>query len=85
MPLYLDSAMYPVISADQAVKSALATSPNRTASNIPTLLLTRVELAYALAIAGDHSFYEPVFVFSGTFTQNGVAYVKHVIVPAVGP
>ena len=85
MPLYLDSAMYPVISADQAVKSALATSPNRTASNIPTVLLTRVDLAYALAIAGDHSFYEPVFVFSGTFTQNGVGYVKRVIVPAVGP
>ena len=85
MPLYLDSAMYPVISADQAVKSAVATSPNRTASNIPTVLLTRVDLAYALAIAGDHSFYEPVFVFSGTFTQNGVAYVKRVVVPAVGP
>ena len=85
MPLYLDVAVYPIISGDQAVRSALATSPNRSASNVPTVQLTNVELAYALAIAGDHSFYEPVFVFSGTFTQNGVAYVKRVIVPAVGP
>jgi hypothetical protein len=48
-------------------------------------MLTSVELVYALATAGDQSFYEPVFLFSGTFTQNGVTYVKRVIVPAVGP
>jgi len=85
MPLYLDVAVYPIISGDQAVRAALGTSPNRSAPNVPTVRLTNVELAYALAIAGDHSFYEPVFVFSGTFTQNGVAYLKRVIVPAVGP
>ncbi len=85
MPLYLDVAVYPTISGDQAVRSALAISANSAASNVPRVRLTSVELAYALATAGDHSFYEPVFVFSGTFTQNGVAYVKRVIVPAVGP
>jgi len=85
MLLYLDVAVYPVISADQAVRSALATSANSAASNVPTVRLTSVELVYALAVAGDHSFYEPVFLFSGTFTQNGIAYVKRVIVPAVGP
>jgi hypothetical protein len=35
--------------------------------------------------AGDHSFYEPSFLFSGTFTVNGTTYVKHVLVPAVDP
>jgi hypothetical protein len=85
MLLYLDVAVYPVISGDQAVRAALATSANNAASNIPSVRLTSVELVYALAIAGDHSFYEPVFLFSGTFTQNGIAYVKRVIVPAVGP
>src|SRR5260221_8516927 len=85
MLLYLDVAVYPIISGDQAVRSALATSANSSASNIPTVRLTSVELVYALAIAGDHSFYEPVFLFSGTFTQNGVTYAKRVIVPAVGP
>jgi hypothetical protein len=83
MLLYLDVAVYPVISGDQAVRSALATSANSAASNVPTVRLTSVELVYALAIAGDHSFYEPVFLFSGTFTQNGVVYSKRVIVPAV--
>jgi hypothetical protein len=85
IPLYLDVAVYPIISGDQAVRSALATSANSSASNVPTVRLTSVELVYALAIAGDHSFYEPVFLFSGTFTQNGVTYTKRVIVPAVGP
>jgi hypothetical protein len=85
MLLYLDVAVYPIISGDQAVRSALATSANSSASNVPTVRLTSVELVYALAIAGDHSFYEPVFLFSGTFTQNGVTYTKRVIVPAVGP
>ncbi len=85
MLLYLDVAVYPIISGDQAVRSALATSANSSAPNVPTVRLTSVELVYALAIAGDHSFYEPVFLFSGTFTQNGVTYTKRVIVPAVGP
>ncbi len=85
MTLYLDVAVYPIVSADQAVRSALATSANSSASSVPTVRLTTVELVYALAIAGDHSFYEPVFLFSGTFTQNGVTYTKRVIVPAVSP
>jgi hypothetical protein len=85
MLLYLDVAVYPIISGDQAVRFALATSLNSSASNVPTVRLTSVELVYALATAGDQSFYEPVFLFSGTFTQNGATYVKRVIVPAVGP
>lgn len=82
--LYLDVAVYPIIPADQAVRSALATSANSAASNVPTVRLTSVELVYALAVGGEQSYYEPVFLFSGTFTQNGVAYTKRVIVPAVG-
>lgn len=85
MPLYLDVAVYPIIPGDQAVRSALGQSLNSAASNVPTVRLTSVELVYALAIADDQSFYEPVYLFSGTFTQNGVTYVKRVIVPAVGP
>ena len=37
----------------------------------------------ALAFAGDHSFYEPAYLFSGTFTHNGTTYVKRVLVPAI--
>ncbi len=86
LPVALDTAKYPIISAAQAVKSALASSPAGPASiePIPTVRLTTVELVYALAIAGDHSFYEPAFLFSGSFTYNGVTYLKRVLVPAVG-
>jgi hypothetical protein len=45
--------------------------------------LTSAELVYALAYAGDHSFYEPAFLFSGTFTHNGIIFVKRVLVPAI--
>ncbi len=85
LPVTLDTADYPIISAAQAVKSALASSPAGPASiePKPTVRLTTVELVYALAVAGDHSFYEPAFLFSGTFTHNGVTYMKRVLVPAV--
>jgi hypothetical protein len=85
LPLTLDSADYPIISAALAVQSALKSSPAGPASiePIPTVRLTTVELVYALAIAGDHSFYEPALLFSGTFTNNGVTYIKRVLVPAV--
>jgi hypothetical protein len=85
LPVSLDAADYPVISAALAVQSALKSSPTGPASIEPiaTVRLTTVELVYALAIAGDHSFYEPAFLFSGTFTNNGVTYIKRVLVPAV--
>jgi hypothetical protein len=87
LPVTLDSADYPIISAGQAVQSALKSASIGPASiePIPTVRLNTVELVYALAIAGDHSFYEPAFLFSGTFTHNGVIYTKRVLVPAVAP
>ena len=84
MPLDIESAMYSIISADDAVRSVLASSPVA-ASGMPTATLTSAELVYSLAVAGDHSFYEPSFLFSGTFTVNGTTYAKHVLVPAVDP
>jgi len=84
LPLTLESANYSIISADQAVRQALASSPSAPPS-APTIQLTSAELVYALAFAGDHSFYEPAFLFSGTFTQNGTTFTKRVLVPAVSP
>jgi hypothetical protein len=52
---------------------------------VPTATLTTAELVYSLVVAGDHSFYEPSILFSGTFTVNGTTYVKRVLVPAVDP
>ena len=84
LPVNLETADYPVISTDQAVRSALESSPSAP-SSAPTIRLTNAELVYALAYAGDHSFYEPAFLFSGTFTVYGQTFVKRVLVPAVDP
>ncbi|HEY0831655.1 MAG TPA: hypothetical protein VGE99_10965 [Candidatus Dormibacteraeota bacterium] len=84
IPLSLESAPYSIISAEQAIQSLLASSPVA-ASGTPTATLSSAELVYALVTAGDHSFYEPSFLFSGTFTVDGTTYVKHVLVPAVDP
>ncbi len=86
LPLSLDSAPYPIISADEAVRSALASAPAGGAgTGVPTATLTTAELVYTLVVAGDHSFYEPSILFSGTFTVSGTKYVKRVLVPAVDP
>ena len=88
LPVDLTASTYRIISADQAVRSALTSPPSGTDSitPVPTVRLTSAELVYALAWAGeDHSFYEPAFLFSGTFTNNGATYVKRVLVPAVDP
>lgn len=87
LPLSLDSANYPIISADAAVQAALGTAAAApvSATPAPVVELSRADLAYVLVPAGDHSFYEPVFVFSGTFAAGGKTYVKRVVVPAVDP
>ena len=87
LPLGLDTSVYPIISADKAVSLALvspAIGP-ATINVAPSVQLTTGELVYALVNAGDRSFYEPSYVFSGTFTYNGTTYVKRVLVPAVDP
>jgi hypothetical protein len=86
LPLSLDTASYPLISADEAVRSALASSPPVAASPAaPSVALTSAELVYSLVVAGDHSFYAPAILFSGSFTVGGKTYVKRVLVPAVDP
>lgn len=87
LPLPLDVASYPVVPADQAIGLALASKPSAPASiqPEPTVQLTTFELVYALVNAGDHSFYEPAYLLTGTFTDNGTTYVKRVLVPAVDP
>jgi hypothetical protein len=86
-PVGLDSATYPLIRFDQAVRLAVGSAaPGPAAiSPAPAVQLTKAELVYVLATAGDHSFYEPAYLFSGTFQVGGVTYVKRVLVPAIGP
>jgi hypothetical protein len=85
LALAMDQADYPLIPEDQAVRAALATSVPAATTGVPTVKLSTGELVYALVVAGDHSFYMPEFLFSGTFVVNGTVYVKRVVVPAVDP
>jgi len=84
MPLTFESGTYPIISADQAIRSMVAASAP-SASSIPVVRVTRAELVYTLVWGGDHSYYEPAYLFSGTFSDGGVQKVMRVLVPAVVP
>jgi len=84
LPLNLDTGTYPIVTAEQAIHGALAQSAPA-GSNIPAVRLTGAELVYVLVPAGDHSYYEPAFLFSGLFTDQGTTHVKRVLVPAVAP
>ena len=85
LPLSFDTAGYPIIPGDQAIKAALTPSPQQAAAGtqVPAVQLTRGDLVYVLAPAGDHSFYEPAYLFSGTFQMNGKTFVMRVMVPAI--
>ena len=85
LPLDLDASTFPIITADQAISSALAQSAPAGSGPVPAVRLTGAELVYTLVNAGDHSFYEPAFLFAGLFTDNGTTYVKRILVPAVDP
>jgi hypothetical protein len=85
LQLAMEQADYPVVSEDQAVRAALATSAPAGTAGAPAVKLSTGELVYTLVVAGDHSFYVPEFLFSGTFVVSGTTYVKRIVVPALDP
>ncbi|MEP6751365.1 MAG: hypothetical protein ABI959_01295 [Candidatus Dormiibacterota bacterium] len=84
MPLTFEPGTYPIISADQAIRSMGAASAPSSAST-PVVRMTKAELVYTLVWGGEHSYYEPAYLFSGTFSDRGVQKVMRVLVPAVVP
>ena len=87
LPLGLQSVSLPLISNADAAQLAVSEPPASPAAitPTPTVKLDKVELVYALAIAGPNGFYEPAYLFSGQFTYNGQTYEKRVLVPLVAP
>ncbi len=87
LPLGLQTVSLPLISNAAAAQLAVSEAPAGPAAitPVPTVQLDRVELVYALAIAGPNGFYEPAYLFSGQFTYNGQTYEKRVLVPLVAP
>jgi hypothetical protein len=85
LPLNLDIANYPIISGDKAIQAALTPQQTPPTTPGPAVQLTKAELVYVLAPAGAQSFYEPAYLFSGTFQMGGTTHVMRVMVPAVDP
>ena len=87
LPLNLDTMSYPLITQSQAIQRAITSSPSgsQVISPKPVVRLDKVELVYALAVAGAQGFYEPAYLFSGSFQYQGQTIEKRVLVPAVNP
>lgn len=88
LPVGMDVADYRVIGANDAIAAATATtsaSAQPVASAAPTVQLNHAELVYVLVPAGDHSFYEPAFLFTGTEQSGGQSLARQVLVAAVDP
>jgi hypothetical protein len=87
LPLNLDSASYPLITQSQAIQLAVSSSPSgsQVVSPTPVVRLDKVQLVYALAFSGAQGFYEPAYLFSGSFQYQGQTMEKRVLVPAVDP
>ncbi len=87
LPLILDATTYRLISNDEAIRMALASSPasSQGITPAPSVDLNKVELVYALAVSNGQGFYEPAYLFSGTFSYSGQTYTKRVLVPLVDP
>ena len=91
LPLVMDAADYRIVSpsaALQVVVGAPAGPGAPTASpaaGAPAVQLTKVELVYVLVPAGDHSYYEPAYLFSGSVKTGGTTVPRNVLVPAVDP
>ncbi|HET7466671.1 MAG TPA: hypothetical protein VFL29_08385 [Candidatus Dormibacteraeota bacterium] len=87
LPLSLDSTTYRLISNEEAVRMALASPPasSQSIEPMPTVNLNTLEEVYVLAVSGNQGYYEPAYLFSGTFSYNGQTYTKRVLVPLVDP
>ena len=85
LPVNLDIAEYDLVSSADAINAALATSSPAASPAVPLVTLNHAEMVYALVPAGDHSFYEPAYLFTGTMQSGGQSYTKHVLIPAVDP
>src|SRR5258708_5961124 len=71
LPIELETASYPIISADEAIRSALASSPVPVAAtNVPNVALTDATLVYALVVAGPPPLLHPPLPSPRTFTLH---------------
>jgi hypothetical protein len=85
LPLSLESSAYRSRGSQQAARDAVTAPPGagNGGSGVPQVVLNRAVLAYMAVGDGDHGYYLPVYLFSGTFSSGGVTMEKRVVVPAL--
>jgi hypothetical protein len=85
LPVSMEIANYNVISSSDAIRAATGSGAPSSDAAAPVAKLDQAELVYVLVPAGDHSFYEPAFLFTGAVQVGSQSHTKHVLVAAVDP
>jgi hypothetical protein len=87
VPLPLDGGSYRSRTSHQAAQDVLTVPPGSGdgGPGVPQITLNRVSLAYMAVSDGDHGYYVPVYLFTGTVVSGQVTLEKRVVVPALDP
>ena len=83
LPVSMDVANYNLIASSDAIRAVTGSASPPPSPNGQVVQLTQAELVYVLVAAGDHSFYEPAYLFTGTQQVGGQSYTRHVLISAI--
>jgi hypothetical protein len=85
MLLQLQMSAYPARASQQLAQDAVdVPAPTSVGLNpVPHVLLSQASLVYIAVIAGGFGYFEPAYLFIGTFTTGATRYEKRVLVPAL--
>ena len=83
-PATAQSQPYPITPPSRLVNAAVAATPQVSGEGAPPqVALTKVTLVYTVVTSNGTGYLEPAYLFTGTFSSNGVTQEKRVLVPAL--
>ena len=83
LPVSMDVANYNLIGSSDAIRAVTGSASPPPSPSGQVVQLNQAELVYVLVPAGDHSFYEPAYLFTGTQQIGGQSYTRHVLISAI--
>jgi hypothetical protein len=85
MQLELQASAYPARASQQLAQDAVNAPPPSSVglSALPQVQLSQASLVYIAVAAAGFGYFEPAYLFSGTFTAGAARYEKRVLVPAL--
>jgi hypothetical protein len=85
MQLQLQASAYPARASQQLAQDAVNVPPPRSVglTALPQVQLSQASLVYIAVTAGGFGYFEPAYLFAGTFTAGAARYEKRVLVPAL--